>query len=126
MEVLGIRSFALGTPYPRAVHKLACDWFERAGYRLTDHATLDILAMREVPRVATEEVIALAQGLKTDNADAILLLATDLPTFTAIARIEEIIGNPVVTNNQALLWDCLRRLGISTKDIALGQLFRSA
>jgi maleate cis-trans isomerase len=123
LEALGVRRFALGTPYPRAIDALARPFFERRGFALSDHRTLDIVRMADVPRLEPAAVHAFASALDRRGAQAIVLLATDLPTFAVIDPLEAASGLPVLTSNQTLLWTALRRCG-RTDDLAgLGRLF---
>ena len=123
LAALGVRKFALGTPYPAAIHASARPFFEAHGFTITDDATLDILAMREVPTVDRHRLATMIEGLDLSGADAIVLLATDLPTFNVIAEMERATGLPVVTSNQSLLWNSLRSLGQTDRIETLGKLF---
>jgi maleate isomerase len=107
---LGVRRFALGTPYPRAIHALAPPFFAGRGYEVRSHATLDILAMREVPTVDAARLTGFVRTLDMRGCDAVVLLATDLPTFGCIEALEREFGLPVLTSNQTLLWSALTRL----------------
>jgi maleate isomerase len=122
LKALGIRRFALGTPYPRAVHALCMPFFESLGYALTGDDTLDILAMTDVPKVDRRELGRMAGALPKAGAEAVVLLATDLPTFEAIAELEAETGLPVLTSNQTILWHALRRCGNRTPVAGLGKL----
>jgi len=123
LGALSVRRFALGTPYPATVHALVPPFFERNRFSLTDHATLDIAAMQDVPRVTPERLGKLVGELAFDNADAVVLLATDLPTYASIETLERRANLPVVTSNQAILWNALRTLGITDRIGGLGKLF---
>lgn len=125
LEALGVTRFALGTPYPAPVHALARPYFEKSGYGVTDDATLDILAMTEVPKVTEEQVSALVRGLKKKGAQAVVLLATDLPTFACIASLEKEMDLAVLTSNQCILWGALRAVGNHTRVPGLGRLFET-
>jgi maleate isomerase len=126
LSELNVRRFALGTPYPRAVHALATPFFAARGYEIVDDATLDILRMCEVPRVSQSRLLALVAGLRRERAEAIVLLATDLPTFTAIDTIERTFGIPVLTSNQTILWRALRCAECHDSIPSLGRIFRDA
>lgn len=126
LEALSVRRFALGTPYPQAVHALAPAWFAAAGYTVTAEATLDIVAMSEVPEVAPERLAAFAAGLSTEGAEALVLLATDLPTLAQLEALEQAAGVPVVTSNQAILWHALRLCGVQDRLPGLGRLLAEA
>ena len=123
LAALGVRRFALGTPYPAAIHATARPFFEAHGFTLTDDATLDILAVREVPTIDRGRLAPMIDRLELSGADAIVLLATDLPTFGVIAEFERATGLPVVTSNQALLWSSLRSLKQTDRIETLGKLF---
>jgi len=113
MAHLGARRIALGTPYPNAIHVLAPPFFGLNGIAVASSGTLDIVAMREVPTVDEARLVAFVDTLDTRACDALVLLATDLPTFATIGELERRTGRPVLTSNQTLLWAALRALGIA-------------
>lgn len=120
---LGVRQLALGTPYPRAIHEMAPPFFASRGFTVRAHATLDVLAMREVPTIGPQRLAGFVRSLDTTGCDALVLLATDLPTFASIAALEKALGMPVLTSNQVLLWRALSELGAGAPRRALGRLF---
>jgi maleate isomerase len=109
---LGARRIALGTPYPQAIHALGPAFFRQNGFEVAAHATLDILAMREVPTVDRPRLERFVRGIDLAHCDALVLLATDLPTFNCINELEAELGLPIVSSNQALLWRTLTHLGV--------------
>lgn len=123
LSALKVRRFALGTPYPAEIHALAPDFFTAQGYGIVDHATLDILKMRDVAKVSGKRLAQFVEGLRRDGADAVVLLATDLPSFTSIAELERQSGLPVLTSNQTILWRALRMIGNEVRIANLGRLF---
>ncbi|MDB5516710.1 MAG: decarboxylase [Tardiphaga sp.] len=127
LEALGIRRFALGTPYPAAIHALAPPFFTACGYDVVSDHTLDILKMRDVPNVTPQRIRDFVAGFDRTGAQAIVLLATDLPCFSVIAALEQEFGLPVLTSNQTILWSSLRAANKARKRSAtipaLGKLF---
>lgn len=123
LAALGVKRFALGTPYPAKIHAIGLPFFKSRGYDVTSDHTLDILATREVPTVDRNRLMPMIDALDLSSAEALVLLATDIPTFGMIAEIEQKIGRPVVTSNQALLWGAMRALGIKDRIAPLGKLF---
>lgn len=122
LAALGVRRFALGTPYPAAIHALAPPFFARLGYALTGDRTLDIVAMRDVPRVDGDRLDAFVTSIERTDAEAIVLLATDLPSFQSLDALEARFGIPVLTSNQVLLWAALRAAGVRDSIPGLGKL----
>lgn len=111
LDALGARCIALGTPYPAVIHALAAPFFRGRGYDVAASATLDIVAMREVPTVDAERLGRFVASLDLTGCDALVLLATDLPTFDCLPALEAAIGIPVLSSNQTLLWRALRAVG---------------
>ena len=123
LDALNVRRFALLTPYPAAIHATARPFFESRGYKLTGDITLDILAVREVPTVGRLRIEHVIERLDVSGADALVILATDLPTFKLITELEQKFDRPVLTSNQTLLWSAIRKLGQYDKIESLGKLF---
>ena len=123
MAALNIRRFALGTPYPKEIHALALPFFRAVGYDVVSDATLDIVKMRDVPNVSAEQLQRFVDGIDCTRAEALVLLATDLPCFGVIAALEQKLGLPVLTSNQTILWRSLRAARNSARIPELGRIF---
>ncbi len=124
LAAIGARRLAIGSPYPAAIHPLAVAYFRKVGFDVVADATLDVLAVRDVPQVSANAVVDLATSIARPAADAIVLLATDLPTFDAIETIENSTGRPLLSCNQAILWAALGRRGVRIEGKGLGRLFQ--
>jgi maleate isomerase len=120
---LGVRRLAIGTPYPIRIHASVPVFFEGQGFTVPSHATLDIVSMREVPTVDAERLRSFIRELDTAKCDALVLLATDLPTFGVIDELEIELGIPVLTSNQTILWRALQELRGPGRISNLGRLF---
>ena len=128
LTALGIKRFALGTPYPAAIHALAAPFFTARGYEVVSNRTLDIVKMTDVPKVTPRQIRDFVAALDRKNAEAVLLLATDLPCFSVLAELEREFGIPVLTSNQTLLWSAMRTTAKSNKTASvsipdIGKLF---
>ena len=123
LAALRVRRIALGTPYPRSIHSLAAPFFAGRGYEIVGEATLDIIKMSDVPKVTESRLKAFLKDLMFQSADAIVLLATDLPTFGSIAKFEREFGIPVLTSNQTILWRALRSTQCKSSIPSLGRIF---
>jgi maleate isomerase len=115
---------AIGSPYPADIHLRAVTHFRNLGFEVVADATLDVPAVRDVPQVCRSAVVELATSIARPNADAIVLLATDLPTFDAIEMIESRTGQPLLSCNQTILWATLGRRGVRVEGKGLGRLFQ--
>jgi maleate isomerase len=123
LKALNITRFALGTPYPAAIHALARPFFKAQGFEVVADDTLDIVKMRDVPKVHPARLATFVGSLNHQSAEAIVLLATDLPTFGSIFTLERRFGRPILTSNQTILWRALRAAGNSSQIESLGKIF---
>ena len=119
---LGVERIAIGSPYPAAIHASAVAYFCKVGFGVVADETLNIVAVRSVPEVSRDEVITLADSITRPEADAVVLLATDLPTFDVIEAIEARVDRPVLSCNQTILWALLAQRGVATA--GPGRLFQ--
>jgi maleate isomerase len=124
LAAIGARRLSIGSPYPASIHPLAITYFRKAGFDVVADATLDVRAVSDVPRVSRNAVVELAVSIARPDADAIVLLATDLPTFDAIEIIESQTGRPLLSCNQTILWAALGQCGARIFDERVGRLFQ--
>ena len=64
-----------------------------------------------VARIAPETLVELGRAATAPDAEALFVSCTALRAALAAPGIEEAIGRPVVTSNQATAWNCLRLCG---------------
>ena len=122
LRAIRAERIAIGSPYPTAIHASAVAYFRSVGFGVVADGTLNIVAVRSVPEVSRDEVMTLADSITRPEADAVVLLATDLPTFDAIEAIEARVGRPVLSCNQTILWALLAQRGVTTA--GPGRLFQ--
>jgi maleate isomerase len=66
---------------------------------------------------------AMLEAARVPGVEAVFASCTNLRTFGVIGAVEAELGLPVVTSNQALLWDMLRRAGADARGWGPGRLF---
>jgi maleate cis-trans isomerase len=62
--------------------------------------------------------------MRDEKADAYFVSCTAVKSAEVIDRLEAALGRPVLTSNQAMLWQALRQSGISDSVTGFGELFR--
>ncbi|MDY6819616.1 MAG: maleate cis-trans isomerase [Halobacteriales archaeon] len=122
-EYLGLESIAIATPYIDELNEREREFLEAAGYTVTGIDGLDIEPNLGIGRRRPEIAYRRARAVDTGVADGIFISCTNFRTFEIIERLEADLGKPVVTSNQATLWDALRHIDIDHTDIELGRLF---
>jgi maleate isomerase len=71
-----------------------------------------------------EAVYAQIRAACPQDADGVLIAGTGFRCVGIIDALEQDLGRPVITANQASLWHCLRQCGVGVPVAAFGNLFR--
>jgi maleate isomerase len=67
-----------------------------------------------------------AIGARHPDADVYFLSCANISTFPVIEEIERTLDRPVITSNQAVIWETLQQLGWSDRRGCPGRLFTHA
>jgi len=122
-DALGLSSLAITTPYITELNEREERFLEEAGYDVVDIEGLGLEDNQAIGDRGPETAYRRARALDYDDAvDGVFISCTNYRTFEVIERLEADIGKPVVTSNQATLWDALRTMGVDA-DLPLGRLF---
>ena len=116
------------TPYPEEMNAHEVKFLAHHGFEVPAYDSFRCAVSEDIKAIASEEVAAMVLRNRDAIAgcDAVFVSCTNLLVLDQIARLEEELGLPVVTSNQASLWAALRRLGVATEGIACGRLFHQA
>lgn len=122
-DELGISKLVIATPYIDELNDRERSFLESAGYDVlaidgighTDNLKIG----REYPQTAYQMV----RNLDTEDADGIFISCTNFRTFEIIEPLESDTGKPVVTSNQATLWNVLETLNVDPTH-SLGSLIQ--
>jgi maleate isomerase len=124
-DALGVESVAIATPYVSDLNEKEAEFLEAAGYDVTTIRGLGIEPNTGIGAQHPETAYREARKVDTPDADGVFVSCTNYRTFEVISALERDLGKPVVTSNQATLWNALHVMGVDTDDLALdlGQLF---
>jgi maleate cis-trans isomerase len=124
LRVVGARRLAIMTPYTPETNDLVERYIVDQGFAVAGFIPMPV-SIVTVGELAPAEVAALAvegmRGLPT--ADALWIPCTAIQTMAMIAITEGIVGRPVISGTQALLWHALDVLGVADPVRGAGRLF---
>lgn len=124
---LGVRRIAILTPYTVATTQSMAAYFIKHGMELSGVECLGLEDDRDMARVSDQSIVDAALAVDTPDAEALFLSCTGLPAINVIAELENRIGKPVVTSNQASAWAMARLAGLDDhRPTQFGQLFECA
>jgi maleate isomerase len=121
LAALNARSMVLITPYDQATTDHEAEFLEQEGCRVL-HAKGFALAGSDA-YCATPSAFWRERALEArrGDADVYFLSCANISVFGIIAELEGALERPVITSNQAVVWDCVTRLGLSAR--GPGRLF---
>ena len=122
-DAVSARRIVLLTPYSQATTDHEAEFLRDAGYQ--------VLAARGFALKGSDEYCAAPAQFWRDrtleaarpDADCYLLSCANISTFPVIAELEQKLGRPVISSNQAVIFDALRLLGMADRRNCPGQVF---
>ncbi|MDH3740953.1 MAG: hypothetical protein OER56_05090, partial [Hyphomicrobiales bacterium] len=120
---LGTNRIGFASPYVGAINEQAVAFLADAGIETVNVADVGkSLGNYGQGALTPDEVFAL--GIRADHpdAEAIVMSCTDMRSIETIDRLEAELGKPVVSSNQAMLFEALEVLDICDSGIRCGRL----
>lgn len=122
LKALGASRVGIATPYPDRIQAYVAPFMESFGLKVVSTRNLDVQDSHTLWRLPADAVEELAGSVDRPEVQAVAIVATDLPSAAVIERLEQRLGKPVVTTNQALAWHALKLAGIADPVLGFGQL----
>ena len=82
-----------------------------------------IKADYDIGKVEQEFLYDTLSQIEMNDAEALFISCTALPVLNIIDKLEKKINKPVLSSNQALIWDSLESIGKNKSVIGFGKLF---
>lgn len=126
LRALDIDNLAIVTSYIADIDARLVDVLQKSGLQVAAARGMGLKKSVDMGKVWPEQTYRFARAIarSAPAADGILISCGNLRTFEAIEALETDTGLPVVTSNQAGLWQTLRMAGIRDTLPALGRLLR--
>jgi Maleate cis-trans isomerase len=109
LELLGVSRLGIATPYVEPVTRRLVGFLAEHGVRTVSCEGLGLLG--HIWRVTYTEVVEIVRAVDSDEAQALFISCTNLPTYDLIEPLEQALGKPVLTANQVTMWAALKAMG---------------
>lgn len=125
LQTLGITRIGFASPYVPAINDMAVDFLSEIGVKTVNRseveATLDNNGQGELSPQAVYDL-----GLAADHpdAEAIVLSCTDMRSVECIDELEAKLDKPVVSSNQAMVFQAMKFAKLDDALAGFGQLLR--
>ena len=123
LNAFGVKRISILTPYTVETSRPMAAYFAAHGFDIQSFSCLGFEDDREMARITPVSLVEMARKVMHPQADALFVSCTALRAALAVPAMEEAIGRPVVTSNQASAWNCLRLCGDDTPRPEFGRLW---
>ena len=125
LRTFGVRRLSVVTPYPEWNNRRLRPYFEGMGFEVLTVDGEPIAAAsgnQGINDQEPESVVEFATRMCRPQADALLCSCTAWRALEAVDPIEQKLGKPVVTSNQATIWAAFRAIGVDPRIRGYGRL----
>lgn len=124
-DVLGIKKVSVLTPYTQDVTDSLAAYFSQRSASVVNAACFGLTDDREMARISRESIIEAGVAACAEDADALFISCTAVRATGCVEALEDRLGKPVVTSNQAMVWRCMRHLNLTSHVPRGGLLFKT-
>ena len=122
-SALGVKKLTIITPYISEVNKAVAQFFTDKGLDILNITGFNVMADADITRIDPAAIKKAALEYVHPDTEALFLSCTALRSIEVIEELEEKLGIPVITSNQAMAWHALQLLGKPHAIRAGGRLF---
>jgi len=122
---LGAKRISVLTPYTEEVNLEMATYFGNHGIEVVNIAGFGYENDIDMTTIPPMEIAAAASNVIADDADLLFISCTAIRASLVIESIEQAIGMPVVTSNQALVWHSLKLVGYAHGIAGYGSLLQA-
>jgi maleate isomerase len=122
---LGLRRIAVLTPYVDEVNEAIHGFLAATGLEVVEFGSFHLRTEPEIASVPPEAIVAAGRAVMAPGAEALFISCTGLQGHAAIGPLEAATGKPVVTSNQAQVWEALSLIGYGQPLHGYGRLLES-
>ena len=121
-EKLDIKKIAILTPYPKLVNQTIYDYLQDKQIEIDSFSGFNLEYDSDIAKVDPQHLISTIKNIKHSNVDAVFVSCTALRIVEVLQEIENFIKKPVISSNQAIIWDSLRSVKIKSSINGFGKL----
>ncbi|MFC1815977.1 maleate cis-trans isomerase [Thermodesulfobacteriota bacterium] len=126
LHFLKMKKLAIVTPYRDEVNQRNALWYQEAGFDVLKIKGVGIQKNSDIASLPFYTAYQLAQEafLETPGVDGIFIDCARWATIEVIEKLEQDLGVPVVSANQAMIWLALRKSNVRENIHGYGKLMR--
>lgn len=122
MRAAKLRRIAMMTAYLDEVNQAEIAILEKEGFEVVACGGISCTNPLDQGAIPPERWLEEALKLRHIEADGFLISCAGIQVSPILAEVEQAFGRPVIGSNQAVVWHCLRKLGIADRYSGYGAL----
>jgi maleate isomerase len=123
LTTLGAARIGFASPYVPSLNDAAIAYLAQMGFETVARSEVSgTLSNEGQGALDPQAVFELGKAADHEAADVLVLSCTDMRSVEIIAELEDAVGKPVISSNQAMLFEALEILGIPEPITGFGQL----
>lgn len=119
---LNINKIAVLTPYPKLVNETVFEYLKKEFIEIDSFTSFNLEHDADIAKVDPKHLIKTIKDINLLNVDAVFVSCTALRVLEVLQEIEDIIKKPVISSNQAIIWDSIRSVEIKSSIEGFGKL----
>ena len=123
LKRLNVKKLGIFTPYSKTLNDEIVDFFRNEKFDVVSNSYLDIAADYDIGKVDQDFLFETLSKMEITAADVLFISCTALPVLDIIEKLEKKLNKPVLSSNQALIWDALEKIGKNNDIQGFGKLF---
>ena len=120
---LGLKKIAVLTPYPKDVNATVYNYLMDNNINVESFSSFNLEYDSEIAQVSLASLEKEISKIDLSNVDGLFVSCTALKIVDVLDKVESSQNTVVISSNQAIIWDCLRSVGIDSKIKGYGKLF---
>ncbi len=128
LQSMGANKLSVASPYPEWNNSKLRAYLEAVGFEILNVEGDPVAAKtgnQGINDQPPERVVEFAASVCRPDADALFCSCTAWRSVEAVEALEQLLGKPVVSSNQAMIWAAFRKLGIKESIQGFGSLLAS-
>ena len=125
LKVLKINKLSIFTPYTDEINQSVINYFQKENINISELSYFDIASDLDIGKVDPNYLLDVLAKKNLSNSDALFVSCTALPVLSIIKDLEKKTGKVVLSSNQTLIWDTLKKINFKNEVAGYGELFNN-
>ena len=119
---LDINKIAILTPYPKLVNQTVYDYLKNRQIEIDSFSGFNLEYDSDIAKVDPQHLIKTIKNMNYLDVDAVFVSCTALRIVEVLEEVEDLIKKPIISSNQAIIWDSIRSTKIKSSIKGFGKL----